>query len=333
MALRGVSGEQDGRFADKDARERRRVRLPAEVEAGGPVDLRRVNLGALRPWVAAQLRERLGFEDDIVEGFVLGQLEGASADPRAVTVSLKPFLGDEHAAPFVVELWRLLLSAQESPGGIPRQFVEEEAARAREARKEAERLEQEMARARRRFEEGSRERAAAFRPGPGEGRRPSRWEQPQGVGRGRHQTVPAWMEEPGDPGEGRGALGEPPQRAFGGGQGRGEGRSRSRSRSPRRPRSQSPRRSRSRSRSPRRRQSRSPRRSRSRSPRRRRFRSPSERLRRGRAGSYSLTPPRERRRREQRGSPGEEGERRRRQHHRHSRRRHRDREEDHDGRR
>ena len=223
MALRGVSGEQDGRFADKDARERRRVRLPAEVEAGGPVDLRRVNLGALRPWVAAQLRERLGFEDDIVEGFVLGQLEGASADPRAVTVSLKPFLGDEHAAPFVVELWRLLLSAQESPGGIPRQFVEEEAARAREARKEAERLEQEMARARRRFEEGSRERAAAFRPGPGEGRRPSRWEQPQGVGRGRHQTVPAWMEEPGDPGGGRGALGGPPPRAFGGGGGGGGG--------------------------------------------------------------------------------------------------------------
>ena len=67
-----------------------------------------MNLGALRPWVAAQLRERLGFEDDIVEGFVLGQLEGASADPRAVTVSLKPFLGDEHATPFVAELWRLL---------------------------------------------------------------------------------------------------------------------------------------------------------------------------------------------------------------------------------
>ena len=323
MVLRGVSGEQDGRFADKDARERRRVQLPAEVEAGGPVDLRRVNLGALRPWVAAQLRERLGFEDDIVEGFVLGQLEGASADPRAVTVSLKPFLGDEHATPFVAELWRLLLSAQESPGGIPRQFVEEEAARAREARREAERLEEEMARARRRFEEGSRERAAAFRPGPGEGRRPSRWEQPQGVGRGKHQTVPAWMEGTGDRGgggAGRGALGEPPRRTL------GEGREREESRSPRR------RRSRSRSRSPRRRPSQSPRRNRSRSPRRRRSRSPSERLRRGREGSPSLTPPpRERRRRERRGSP-EEGDRRQRRHHRHSRSRHRGREQGHGGR-
>jgi len=285
--LRGVSGAQDGRFADKDAEARRRVRLPAEVEAGPPVDLSRVNLGALRPWVARQLQELLGFEDDIVEGFVMGQLEGASADPRGVAVSLEPFLGADHATPFVAELWRLLLSAQTTPGGIPRQFVEAEAARAREAREEAERLEVEMARARRRFEEGSRDRATAFRiesaAGGREGRRPSRWEQPQGVGRGRHQTVPAWMEAAGPRTEG--ALGEPP-----GGVGGGEARGRD-------PRC-APRRSRSRSRSPRPRRSRSPHPRRSLSPHRRRSPSPS--------------PPRERRRRRR---------------HRHSRDGHRGREE------
>jgi serine/arginine repetitive matrix protein 1 len=39
-------------------------------------------------------------------------------------ISLTGFL-ESKSAPFCKELWKLLISAQESPGGVPKEFVEE----------------------------------------------------------------------------------------------------------------------------------------------------------------------------------------------------------------
>jgi serine/arginine repetitive matrix protein 1 len=45
-------------------------------------------------------------------------------DPRKMQISLGGFLTPENAAEFMLRLWKLLLSAQASHGGIPAEFVE-----------------------------------------------------------------------------------------------------------------------------------------------------------------------------------------------------------------
>lgn len=44
-------------------------------------------------------------------------------DPKEIQINITGFLG-KRAAPFVKEMWDLLLSAQESVGGIPMIFLE-----------------------------------------------------------------------------------------------------------------------------------------------------------------------------------------------------------------
>ncbi|CAO1621360.1 unnamed protein product [Sympodiomycopsis kandeliae] len=136
---RGVSAAQDGRFGNKDRK------LIKQLENSGSfpptfnkkVDLRKVSLQVLKPWIENKLQELLGFEDDVVVEYVMGQLESEEnqpfPDPRKMQVSLLGFL-DSSTAPFMSELWSLLLSAQESVGGIPREFVEKKKEEMRLAR-------------------------------------------------------------------------------------------------------------------------------------------------------------------------------------------------------
>ncbi|KAJ1446048.1 hypothetical protein M885DRAFT_547845 [Pelagophyceae sp. CCMP2097] len=97
-----------------------------------PVDMSKVNLDVMGRWVDERVTELLGFEDEVVVGLVnnllarsrdalTGQLR--KLDPRDLQVQLTGFLAKQ-AAPFVAELWKLLLDAQEAPHGIPRAFVE-----------------------------------------------------------------------------------------------------------------------------------------------------------------------------------------------------------------
>jgi hypothetical protein len=39
------------------------------------VDLRKVNIGVLRPWIAKKVTEMIKFEDDVVVEYVFGMLE------------------------------------------------------------------------------------------------------------------------------------------------------------------------------------------------------------------------------------------------------------------
>lgn len=71
--------------------------------------------------------ELAGVEDDIVIEFVMELLESKDEpvpDPRKMQISLGGFLTPENAAEFMLRLWKLLLSAQASHGGIPAEFVE-----------------------------------------------------------------------------------------------------------------------------------------------------------------------------------------------------------------
>ncbi|ORY32092.1 PWI domain-containing protein, partial [Naematelia encephala] len=86
------------------------------------VDLRKVNLSVLRPWIAQKITELIRFEDDVVVEYVYGMLEDKekpNPDPKKMQVSLLGFMDKYGAAAFMEALWNLLLSAQNTVGGVP----------------------------------------------------------------------------------------------------------------------------------------------------------------------------------------------------------------------
>ncbi|CAO1612624.1 unnamed protein product [Parajaminaea phylloscopi] len=136
---RGVSATSDPRFRDKEAKALKQLEAKKAFPANfaNRVDLRKCNLQVVRPWVEQRVNELLGFEDDVVAEYVLGILESDEnqphPDPRKLQVSITGFL--ESSTPvFMAELWTLLLSAQESVGGIPKEFVEKKKEEMRLAR-------------------------------------------------------------------------------------------------------------------------------------------------------------------------------------------------------
>lgn len=48
-----------------------------------------------------------------------------SPDPRKMQINLTGFLNGKNARVFMTDLWELLISAQESPSGIPPKFIEQ----------------------------------------------------------------------------------------------------------------------------------------------------------------------------------------------------------------
>ncbi len=87
-----------------------------------------MNLKIIDKWVAKELTGMLGFEDEVVIGLVKNMLESEiHPDPRELQVTLTGFL-EKQAAGFVQELWRLLISAQESSTGIPSVLLDEKKA-------------------------------------------------------------------------------------------------------------------------------------------------------------------------------------------------------------
>lgn len=48
------------------------------------VDLRKVQLQVIKPWIENRVQELLGFEDDVVSEYVVGQLESDAMSPVSV---------------------------------------------------------------------------------------------------------------------------------------------------------------------------------------------------------------------------------------------------------
>ncbi|RGB40561.1 PWI domain-containing protein, partial [Rhizophagus diaphanus] len=118
----GTSLEQDSRFSDKQKKLLKSMNFPSEFNQ--KVDLKKVNLTVIRPWVAQKIVELLGGEDEVVVNYVFGLLEEPDLDPRMMQINLTGFL-EKNAPIFVTELWKLLLSAQEGENGIPAIFLEQ----------------------------------------------------------------------------------------------------------------------------------------------------------------------------------------------------------------
>lgn len=160
-SYKGVSAAQDSRFSNKESALLRKLKFPPHFDT--KVDMTKVELSVIKPWIARRVTELLGFEDDVVLEYAAGMLEEARyPDAKRMQIQLTGFLEDK-TAEFMGELWGLLVSAQESPGGVPQKFVEEKKEELRRKREEGERVVRE-----------ARERAQ--QQAAGLGARRSRWD-------------------------------------------------------------------------------------------------------------------------------------------------------------
>ncbi|CAE6469704.1 unnamed protein product [Rhizoctonia solani] len=144
--FKGTSAEQDRRFADKEHRLLKSMKFPPEFDR--KVDMRKVNLQVMRPWITKKVVELVGFEDEVVVEYAMGLLEEQSKppDPKLMQINLTGFLESKTPA-FMSALWTLLLEAQDSPAGVPASFVQEKKEELRQKHEADERV---LAEARRR---------------------------------------------------------------------------------------------------------------------------------------------------------------------------------------
>ncbi|KAL0576396.1 hypothetical protein V5O48_005585 [Marasmius crinis-equi] len=132
--FKGTSADQDRRFSDKELKLLKSMKFPPEFDK--KVDMRKVNLNVIRPWIAKKVVELVGFEDEVVVEYAMGLLEDKSQptpDPKKMQINLTGFLTKDTPA-FMSALWNLLLEAQSDVTGVPRTFVEEKKEELRKAR-------------------------------------------------------------------------------------------------------------------------------------------------------------------------------------------------------
>jgi serine/arginine repetitive matrix protein 1 len=129
MESRGISFQQDPFHKNKLKKLFASKVFPKEFSV--KVDLTRVALARIRPWIEKKVAEVMGGEDEIVSEYCVAQLEAydpieRTVDPRELQINLEGFLGVEGSASLMEELWSLLISAQDSPSGVPKSLVDEE---------------------------------------------------------------------------------------------------------------------------------------------------------------------------------------------------------------
>lgn len=73
--FRGVSAAQDARFSDKQQKLLKTMKFSKEL-LQSKVDMSRVNWGVMRGWISRKTEELLGFEDEVLNGYIAEQLEG-----------------------------------------------------------------------------------------------------------------------------------------------------------------------------------------------------------------------------------------------------------------
>ncbi|KAG0199756.1 hypothetical protein BGX28_007018, partial [Mortierella sp. GBA30] len=161
--FKGTSADQDTRFSDKQKKLLRSMHFPPEFNQ--KIDMKKVNLKVIKGWMAQRVSQLLQIEDDVVVEYAFGMLEEPSPDPKTMQINLQGFL-DKNSQLFVLELWKLLISAQSSLGGIPQQFLDQtkeellQAKRAKEAELAKVREQEEKERA---IAEEVRQKAQAIR--------------------------------------------------------------------------------------------------------------------------------------------------------------------------
>ncbi|KAI6116296.1 PWI domain-containing protein, partial [Pisolithus sp. B1] len=141
--FKGTSADQDRRFSDKELKLLKSMKFPPEFEKKVPcqllperVDMKKVNMEIIRPWIAKKVTELVGFEDEVVIEYAMGLLEDpnhTTPDPKKMQINLMGFLTSSTPT-FMKALWDLLLESQDSPGGVPVSMVEAKKEELRKAR-------------------------------------------------------------------------------------------------------------------------------------------------------------------------------------------------------
>ena len=107
-SFRGVSAGQDlGRFGDKEKKLLKSTKFPEIF--GEKVDMGKVQMEAMMPWITQEVTKYLGFDDEVVIGYIESQLQAPPVDPRKMQLALTGFL-EKNTAAFMKDLWQLLLS-------------------------------------------------------------------------------------------------------------------------------------------------------------------------------------------------------------------------------
>lgn len=164
-----TTADQVSFFVDKEKKLIEGRKWPPEYEV--EVNMSKVNMDVMSNWIQKRITELLGIEDDIVVDYCKQQLfpvEDASDTstskkicPKKLQINLTGFLA-KNAATFVKELWGLLLSAQESPNGIPHQFINDQTMQLEEKQAEARQVKEAL--------EQAQELSATDRRSPSRGR-------------------------------------------------------------------------------------------------------------------------------------------------------------------
>ncbi|SZF00279.1 unnamed protein product [Blumeria hordei] len=105
-----------------DAKLLKSTKFPPEFNQ--KVDMQKVNAEVMKKWIAGKISEILGNDDDVVIELCFNLIEGSRyPDIKKTQIQLTGFL-DKDTAGFCKELWKLCLSAQENPQGVPKELLE-----------------------------------------------------------------------------------------------------------------------------------------------------------------------------------------------------------------
>ncbi|KAI8812901.1 PWI domain-containing protein [Cladochytrium replicatum] len=183
--FKGTSADQDVRFPDKKKKLLKSTSFAPILST--KVDMKKVDLPTIKLWITKRVTQLIGIEDDVLVDYIFGQLEQDTVDPNEMQINITGFL-NKNAGSFMAELWELLVSAQQSPLGIPKVLLEQTKEQIRRERAEHGRLVDELKKQREQEESGR----LANRPAPrAEGERKRRWgdreDQPRAPDRDRER--------------------------------------------------------------------------------------------------------------------------------------------------
>ncbi|EOY33952.1 Splicing factor PWI domain-containing protein, putative isoform 2 [Theobroma cacao] len=139
--FRGTSADQDTRFSNKQAKLLKSQKFAPELDH--LVDMTKVEMDVIRPWIATRVTELLGFEDEVLINFIYGLLDGKEVNGKQVQISLTGFM-EKNTGKFMKELWTLLLSAQRNASGVPQQFLDAKEEETRKKKAESDRIANEI---------------------------------------------------------------------------------------------------------------------------------------------------------------------------------------------
>ncbi|KAI3873201.1 hypothetical protein MKX03_034291 [Papaver bracteatum] len=135
--FRGTSADQDTRFSNKQAKLLKSQKFAPELDH--LVDIRKVKMDVVKPWIATRVTEFLGFEDEVLINFIYGLLDGKEINGKEVQIQLTGFM-EKNTGKFMKELWNLLRSAEQNASGVPQQFLDAKEEEIKKRKEEADRI-------------------------------------------------------------------------------------------------------------------------------------------------------------------------------------------------